>query len=36
VDTERNLVLVAGAVPGANGGLVMIRQTVKNRRNARA
>ena len=27
VDTERNLVLVAGAVPGANGGLVTIRQT---------
>jgi len=36
VDVERNLVLVAGAVPGANGGLVTIRQTVKNRRNARA
>ncbi len=36
VDVERNLVLVAGAVPGANGGLVTIRQSVKNRRNARA
>ncbi len=36
VDVERNLVLIAGAVPGANGGLVTIRQTVKNRRNARA
>ncbi len=36
VDAERNLVLIAGAVPGANGGLVTIRQTVKNRRNARA
>jgi large subunit ribosomal protein L3 len=36
VDVERNLVLVAGAVPGANGGLVTIRQTIKNRRNARA
>src|SRR4051812_20718599 len=36
VDTERNLVLIAGAVPGANGGLVTIRQSVKNRRNARA
>lgn len=36
VDTERNLVLVAGAIPGANGGLVTIRQSVKNRRNARA
>lgn len=31
VDVERNLVLVAGAVPGANGGLVTIRQTVKGR-----
>jgi large subunit ribosomal protein L3 len=36
VDAERNLVLVAGAVPGANGGVVMIRQSVKNRRAARA
>jgi large subunit ribosomal protein L3 len=36
VDAERNLVLVAGAVPGANGGLVTIRQSVKNRRTARA
>lgn len=36
VDVERNLVLVAGAVPGANGGLVTIRQSIKNRRNARA
>src|SRR4051812_12210431 len=36
VDAERNLVLVAGAVPGANGGLVTIRQSVKNRRAARA
>jgi large subunit ribosomal protein L3 len=36
VDAERNLVLVAGAIPGANGGLVTIRQSVKNRRNARA
>jgi large subunit ribosomal protein L3 len=36
VDVERNLVLVAGAVPGANGGLVTIRQSVKNRRTARA
>jgi large subunit ribosomal protein L3 len=36
VDTERNLVLIAGAVPGANGGLVTIRQSVKNRRSARA
>ena len=36
VDAERNLVLVAGAVPGANGGLVTIRQSIKNRRSARA
>ncbi|MDQ6832323.1 MAG: 50S ribosomal protein L3 [Chloroflexota bacterium] len=36
VDVERNLVLIAGAVPGANGGLVTIRQSIKNRRNARA
>lgn len=36
VDTERNLVLVAGAVPGANGGLVEIRQTIKNRAARRA
>jgi large subunit ribosomal protein L3 len=36
VDAERNLVLVAGAVPGANGGMVTIRQSVKNRRAARA
>ena len=26
VDTERNLLLVRGAVPGANGGLVMIQK----------
>lgn len=31
VDVERNLVLVEGAVPGANGGLLTIRQTVKGR-----
>jgi large subunit ribosomal protein L3 len=36
VDVERNLVLIAGAVPGANGGLVTIRQSIKNRRGARA
>ncbi len=28
-DTERNLVLVRGAVPGPNGGLVVIRDAVK-------
>ena len=27
--TEQNLVLIRGAVPGANGGLVMIRKSVK-------
>ena len=36
VDAERNLVLVAGAVPGANGGLLTIRQTVKGSNAARA
>ncbi len=29
VDAERNLLLVKGAVPGANEGLLMIRDTVK-------
>lgn len=29
VDGERNLVLVKGAVPGAKGGLLMIKETVK-------
>ena len=29
VDTERNLLLVKGAVPGAKGNLVMIKETVK-------
>jgi large subunit ribosomal protein L3 len=28
-DPERNLLLVKGAVPGPNGGLVMIRSAVK-------
>ncbi|MGL4463945.1 MAG: 50S ribosomal protein L3, partial [Planctomycetia bacterium] len=27
VDQENNLLLVEGAVPGANGGMVMVRQT---------
>jgi len=27
--TEQNLVLIRGAVPGANGGLIMIRKSVK-------
>ncbi len=29
VDTERNLILVRGAVPGAKGGIVVIKNTVK-------
>lgn len=29
VDAEKNLILVKGAVPGANGGLVIIRKAVK-------
>ena len=29
VDAERNLLLVRGAIPGAKGGLVMVRETVK-------
>lgn len=32
VDTERNLVMVRGGVPGANGSLVSIRQAVKRKR----
>lgn len=30
VDAERNLVLIKGSVPGAKGGLVIIRDAVKN------
>ena len=29
VDTERNLLLIKGAVPGAAGGAVMVRPSVK-------
>jgi large subunit ribosomal protein L3 len=32
VMAEQNLVLVRGAVPGANGSLVMIRKSVKTTR----
>jgi len=32
VDPERNLLLVKGAVPGANGGLVLVRSSVRARR----
>ena len=28
-DAERNLLLIKGAVPGANGGLVLVRSTIK-------
>ena len=31
VDAERNLLLVKGAVPGANGGLVVVRSAAKAR-----
>jgi len=31
VDTERNLILVRGAVPGAKGSLVLVREAVKAR-----
>ena len=29
VDAERNLLLIKGAVPGAKGGLLMVKETVK-------
>jgi large subunit ribosomal protein L3 len=29
VDTERNLILIDGSVPGCNGGLVVIDKVVK-------
>ncbi|MGI6238295.1 MAG: 50S ribosomal protein L3 [Christensenellales bacterium] len=29
VDAERNLILIKGAIPGANGSLVMVRDAVK-------
>ncbi len=31
VDTERNLLLIKGAIPGASGTLVIIRDTSKPR-----
>ncbi len=31
VDPERNLIAIKGAVPGPNGGLVLIRESYKNR-----
>ena len=29
VDTERNVLLIRGAVPGPKGGLVTVKQSVK-------
>ena len=29
VDAENNLIAIKGAVPGANGGIVLIRDSVK-------
>jgi large subunit ribosomal protein L3 len=34
VDLSRNLVLVKGAVPGANGSLVIVRHAIKQRKRA--
>lgn len=31
VDTDRNLLLIKGAVPGPKGGLLIIKETVKNK-----
>jgi large subunit ribosomal protein L3 len=31
-DTERNLLLVKGSVPGPNGGVVIVRNAVKNKK----
>ncbi|MCA9072314.1 MAG: 50S ribosomal protein L3, partial [Planctomycetaceae bacterium] len=35
VDEENNMLLVKGAVPGPNGGYVLIRQTNKRKRSAK-
>ncbi|NLN20081.1 MAG: 50S ribosomal protein L3 [Firmicutes bacterium] len=32
IDAERNLLLVKGSVPGPNGGLLMVKETVKHKR----
>ena len=29
IDTERNLLLIKGAVPGPNGGLLIVRNAIK-------
>jgi large subunit ribosomal protein L3 len=31
VDTQRNLLLVQGSVPGANDGLVIVQRAIKSR-----
>lgn len=36
VDVEKNMMLVEGAVPGANGGLILIRPTNKRRKTPHA
>ena len=35
VDTERNLLLVKGSVPGPNKGLVLVRKAIKSRQNSK-
>jgi large subunit ribosomal protein L3 len=35
VDAERNLLLIRGAVPGAEGGTVLVRPSVKAKGQAR-
>lgn len=34
VDSDRNLLLIRGAVPGPKGSLVMVRESVRNRKGA--
>lgn len=36
VDPERNLLALRGAVPGANGSLVLVREAIKPRKSAKA
>jgi len=36
VDPERNLLLIGGAVPGAKGGLLVIKETIKRAKRAQA
>jgi len=35
IDTERNLILIRGAVPGTEGGTVVVRPSVKAKGQAR-